>query len=1522
MPVIRANRDSVDDRFSVLGFTVRSESPIAEVVVTTDPALTLKENRDKRSRSNFYSSRAAGGIRVRRGEAVYLVPPEVLANFVGARKLYFGLATYAEGARGQPNFVQAPTSGNLYVNLAGLTERGLRRLGSRSISAGGYSSGMGQDASLEWGGDWFGGAAPAPAPKTNGNGGNGHAAAATPAPAVQQAYSDGYDDNFWSAPPKPAPASRPLELLREYDNQGLLSQIGFFIESAAWFAGVTDTSKHPHTAICQVRRPKAGGGDEEIATAFFIAPRLLLTAAHVVNGETELIIVPAKNDTVEPRGRFRVRPADWQMHSRYLPTKNRNHDMAVIRVPAANAAKAGEYFDLVEELTQSRPEGVVVCGYSMQSNESSTIARLVNGTINTNRQHLHGGYIRELPPGDGTFSYDIQTLGGASGSPVYWIEQTTPPQAHMVGVHIAGHSDTTNLGCRITTEKLDWIREQATKLGVSVALEAPVTRVDARPMSAVEPGTVNITLRVFIPSPAILAERPVVGDRAFGGDGRGFQESGGSSRAEIRARYVYGQSGEPHRFSVLSRAWGESTEYKVSDTEAVADKPSWYRRLKPGATPIARETLAVSDDNLKAELGGSSREGIFSVAEGSVVAGFKVAGALPLIFASPDIDGKFYLHLKRENDRMLVRLRGGHDEFPAYELWANGTLIYSYDPVTAGGTPIGLIGTGDFDVEVDTGKWQDVGPATEMRLIGPVRIQGLDARALGRAFSVHWDTALYYPQTSRASCWAAAAAMVVGWRDSVCIPDSAIAAKVPVFDAYKRGLFPTERKQLADAWNLVAEPPASYTVDKWGQMLRDYGPLYIDMTWDTSGGGHARVLVGMESDGAADGSGTTMYMFDPWPDTAGKIKLTFAEFLALYEGRTGNSGGQLQYQILHSVAVPPGLAPVAAAPFSLSLTTAAGSALLASRPRVARPLDAQSFSVHWDTAPYYPQPAGSSTCWAATAAMLVGWRDNRVVTQEEIAAKVPVIDAFRNGLPPKHRSTLAQAWNLVAEPPASYTIDAFRQMLESYGPMYVGMNWDKSGGGHARLLVGMTSDGAPDGSDTVMYMHDPWPDTAGKIKLPFADFVALYEGRITASGGVVDVQILHADSVPAGRRPVLAAPFSLANAQRPLRVGAQPGVRALASDGSDYAVALIPQPNKDACWAAAMAMLLSFRRQASITPETLAREVNRSLESSYGWDALAAVRDHYRFATLEQPSNTSLYVSPPQWADWLRRYGPLWVVIVGAPHAVVLAGIRGDLTNPEACEVKVLNPWDTRVEFDDDPVRFNPPNQGYEAWLSFKQFADEFGSMSENNYGKWRVLHLPAAVAAPKSLGNGSAALRAPAAPPPAVFAMNADGGGAPGETPIEPSRIPGTTMKTVRGSRERTSWELDQLEGFKQPTPAPMVVASPVDTVIELNAWPRLGSDPVPLPLTVRFASGGGAVGNVRIVPGSAPALPYDVRVVARLRDDDSIESRASAHACIELVIDTYFTGTADADRCARTRLRLRGDGRYDSVSDWTGKP
>ncbi|MDB5915682.1 MAG: hypothetical protein JWP22_4357, partial [Ramlibacter sp.] len=472
MPRIQANRDTIDDRFSVLGFTVRTESPLFEVAVATDPNLFKPENKGRRAHANFYSSRANGITRARRGEAVYLVPPDVLGNFVGQPRLYFGLATYRENTRGAPDFVQAPSDGSMYVSMRQLTERGLRR---SMMPQGGSSYGQpnGRDASLDWGGDMAvnvatPNTATAPAAATSPR---NAAAPANATPAVAVAAGE-YDDGFGLFPEaeQQPVTSGALDLLLKDYNGGLLEQLRFFGESVQWFAGVTDTRNFPHSAICQVFDP-AQGTEAEHGTAFYIGRNLLLTAAHVVAGKSSLIVVPGKNGqgvdtTHEPFGRFSVAAANWRAHERYQAS-SRNFDFAIIKT--TTAAPGGRWFNLLEELRQSRPEGVVVCGYSVRSRQTDIVSRLVNRTIDTRKQHLHGGAVRSLT--DETFDYDIQTLPGASGSPVYWIEAAATPRAHLVGVHVAGSDDVTNRGCRLTDAKIAWIRARAAEWGQSNAME-------------------------------------------------------------------------------------------------------------------------------------------------------------------------------------------------------------------------------------------------------------------------------------------------------------------------------------------------------------------------------------------------------------------------------------------------------------------------------------------------------------------------------------------------------------------------------------------------------------------------------------------------------------------------------------------------------------------------------------------------------------------------------------------------------------------------------------------------------------------------------------------------------------------------------------------------------------------------------------------------------------------------------------------------------------------------------------------
>lgn len=182
---ISPNRMEVSDRFPMLGFAVRTSQPDveAEVVIATDISLFSAQNRQMRNASNFYSSREHGTLTVPRGDGVFVVPPEVLARFIGNEKLYFGLATGRGGGGLQVDAL--PREGSPYVSLRGFTGRTLRR---------GFGALRPTAPRLEWAGDQpRPGSEAAPAP-----------ASAAPAPAAPSSPPVPYDDGFGPMPEIPA----------------------------------------------------------------------------------------------------------------------------------------------------------------------------------------------------------------------------------------------------------------------------------------------------------------------------------------------------------------------------------------------------------------------------------------------------------------------------------------------------------------------------------------------------------------------------------------------------------------------------------------------------------------------------------------------------------------------------------------------------------------------------------------------------------------------------------------------------------------------------------------------------------------------------------------------------------------------------------------------------------------------------------------------------------------------------------------------------------------------------------------------------------------------------------------------------------------------------------------------------------------------------------------------------------------------------------------------------------------------
>ena len=142
------------------------------------------------------------------------------------------------------------------------------------------------------------------------------------------------------------------------------------------------------------------------------------------------------------------------------------------------------------------------------------------------------------------------------------------------------------------------------------------------------------------------------------------------------------------------------------------------------------------------------------------------------------------------------------------------------------------------------------------------------------------------PQQTGMSCWAAAAAMVVGWNDLVSIDPSEIARGIGYWHQYASGLDASDTTMFA-YWGLRPEPPLCYTVMGFAEMLNAHGPLWVAGDLGSSGREpHVRVVAGMQGDGTPDG--TILTIHDPWqrgmttfrtPNTGSTYTMTYNEFM-------------------------------------------------------------------------------------------------------------------------------------------------------------------------------------------------------------------------------------------------------------------------------------------------------------------------------------------------------------------------------------------------------------------------------------------------------------------------------------------------------------------------------------------------------------------------------------------------------------------------------------------------------------------
>jgi N-acetylmuramoyl-L-alanine amidase/Papain-like cysteine protease AvrRpt2 len=274
----------------------------------------------------------------------------------------------------------------------------------------------------------------------------------------------------------------------------------------------------------------------------------------------------------------------------------------------------------------------------------------------------------------------------------------------------------------------------------------------------------------------------------------------------------------------------------------------------------------------------------------------------------------------------LVGARGPTVDFGAGEplTWAGDTAapgIETIDRANGAGAPNGATNGADMNAQ-QSGPTMVGGQAfTYDDGLGMDFWSSPQAAALsGQSFDVRCNDVPLIPQPTNMSCWAAAAAMVVAWRERLShVSPAEVAAGAREWAAYTNGLFPDRHDDLARAWGLTAEAPVCYAVDGFRRLLEAYGPLWVGVAVPS---GHAVVATGVWGDGTPEG--TWVRYHDPWPVAVGQADgvKRYDAFMQEYEDRaTVDASGNVNVQILHAGGRRKELLTPMSAGFDTTMTT-------------------------------------------------------------------------------------------------------------------------------------------------------------------------------------------------------------------------------------------------------------------------------------------------------------------------------------------------------------------------------------------------------------------------------------------------------------------------------------------------------------------------------------------------------------------------------------------------------------------------
>lgn len=211
---------------------------------------------------------------------------------------------------------------------------------------------------------------------------------------------------------------------------------------------VSATASYPWRAICALKIT-AANGRRFIGSGWLVAPRTVITAGHCVFMHNEggwvrsIEVVPGLNDAARPYGS--AFSGNLRSVVGWTQSRNREYDYGAIILPA-NARlgdRTGWFGFAVRDDTFLRAAHLNLSGYP--------------GDKGGNQQWFMAQRTKSVS--SRVITYEIDTMGGQSGSPV-WILQNG--QRYGVGMHTNGHTSgnsATRIEGNVFNRMLGWKNE-------------------------------------------------------------------------------------------------------------------------------------------------------------------------------------------------------------------------------------------------------------------------------------------------------------------------------------------------------------------------------------------------------------------------------------------------------------------------------------------------------------------------------------------------------------------------------------------------------------------------------------------------------------------------------------------------------------------------------------------------------------------------------------------------------------------------------------------------------------------------------------------------------------------------------------------------------------------------------------------------------------------------------------------------------------------------------------------------------